>query len=420
MHFLLFIFFALMVYVGIENFIHRTSYVAQNISNSIDEYEEDSDDQTNLNLQLTLRKNETLLGLLKKHHVKNSDTNNIIESLKVANKKVQPESKLILTLEPVDESNKSFAVRNIGILAPNNTSYLKIIKSGDAFSIEESIVTLIKQVVKTKAEIRSSGLFASLKSLDIPLNVVNEIIMAYSHQIDFQRQVKSGDFIELLIEKLSVEKEKFSHYGNVLCAKLNLSNQVYDIYRYSDSGNLGSYFSKEGKSFKRNLLKTPVKAARISSLFGNRKHPILGYHRMHKGIDFAAPTGTPIYSAGDGVITEMGTKAGYGRYIKVKHSSNLSTFYAHLSKFHKDMKLGYKIAQGKIIAYVGSSGSSTGPHLHYEVHINGRAVNPLSIKTMPDTALSADRLSKFKAMRKQLQNIDKFLDNNESYQFSSN
>jgi murein DD-endopeptidase MepM/ murein hydrolase activator NlpD len=373
----------------------------------------------NSTIQFTLQKNEQINILLSKHRVDQSTILKIIAALKAQgiSSKILKKSRVIFSLITHQENHEFFDVLDVNIYNPSNSSQIYITKQNEDFVARESIITLIKSVTKIKTRINNS-LFCALKNLDIPLESTNQIINAYSHQIDFQRQIKAGDTIELIIEKYSHPEQEFSHYGAILLAKLNLSNQHYNLYRYGNSVAQG-YFSEKGESLKRNLLKTPIKAARISSHFGKRVHPILGYTRMHKGIDFAAPAGTPIYSAGDGIVAEFGSKGGFGNYVKVKHSSHLSTLYAHVSRFHPELKVGARIKQGKTIAYVGSSGISSGAHLHYEVHINGNPVNPLSIKTLSDKALKDKALEDFMRYKNEMQEISKFLDHNENYQLAA-
>ena len=230
-----------------------------------------------------------------------------------------------------------------------------------------------------------------------------DLVNIYSHQVDFQRQVKPGDNLNLIVEKYITEDGQFSHYGKVVFASLNLSGKNYNIYRYAHDGSDNmQYFSEDGKSVKRNLLRTPIGVARISSHFGNRKHPILGYTKMHKGVDFFAPKGTPIYAAGNGVITDLGWRSGFGNYVQIRHSSTLATAYGHANAFAKGLTRGSTVKQGQIIAYVGQTGRATGPHLHYEVKINGKQVNPLSIKTSPGIELSGKKLQDFSTFKKKI------------------
>jgi murein DD-endopeptidase MepM/ murein hydrolase activator NlpD len=394
------------------------------LSPSVEELELSQDDFDDLlgdnsTLQLTLQKHEQINALLQKNHVNPLTIFQIVKAFKAQSisPKILKNSRVLLSLVTNLESPEFFDVVDINIYSPVHSSQIYIKKQDQDILVSEFAITLTKSFTKIKTQVDGS-IYSALKNLDIPAVSINQIIKAYSHQIDFQRQIKPGDTIELVIEKYCDPKQEFCHYGAILFAKLNLSNQSYQLYRYSNNTSQG-YFSEEGESLKRNLLKTPLKAAKISSHFGKRVHPILGYARMHKGIDFAAPAGEPIYSAGDGVITEMGSKGGFGNYVKVKHSSHLSTLYAHVSRFNPELKVGSRIKQGKTIAYVGSSGTSCGAHLHYEVHINGNPVNPLSVKTLSDTALNGDALQNFMRYKNQMQEISKFLDNNESYQLAA-
>ncbi|WP_347938727.1 M23 family metallopeptidase [Rickettsia oklahomensis] len=288
---------------------------------------------------------------------------------------------------------------------------IQVIRESDSFKVEEIVVPLNKKVAKSSVSIESNFMSA-LKKLGLSNNSIIELINAYAYQIDFQRQIKNGDTVTVITEKYVTEDGKFAHHGKILYVSLNLSGKEYNIYNYSHDNNTNNYafFSEDGKSVKRSLLKTPLKVIKVSSYYGNRKHPILGYTKMHKGVDFAAPAGTPIYSAGNGVITEIGWKSGYGKFIQVKHSGRLSTAYAHASHFAKNLKVGSIVKQGQIIAYVGSTGRVTGPHLHYEVKIDGKHVNPMSVKTTPGIELNGTKLEKFKQFKKEINTLNVKLD----------
>ena len=272
---------------------------------------------------------------------------------------------------------------------------IEILRSPNGFLAQQLDIPLKRMLVKSSAVVKSSFMSAA-RSLGISNSNVVDLVNIYSHQVDFQRQVKPGDNLNLIVEKYITEDGQFSHYGKVVFASLNLSGKNYNIYRYAHDGSDNmQYFSEDGKSVKRNLLRTPIGVARISSHFGNRKHPILGYTKMHKGVDFFAPKGTPIYAAGNGVITDLGWRSGFGNYVQIRHSSTLATAYGHANAFAKGLTRGSTVKQGQIIAYVGQTGRATGPHLHYEVKINGKQVNPLSIKTSPGIELSGKKLQDF-------------------------
>ena len=420
-YFALIIFFCWLSHLSVINFVRNNNYIAQE-ANQItpEDYLSQDAMENKVRMQLVIGKNQTLTSVLKANGINIADILEISKSLKSKNLvgKVMQGARVIVELATNEQRPDSLQLSALDIFSSDNLSNIKIIRSDLGFVVEEIIVPLTKNLIKIKTEI-SSNFFNSLRSLNVSANAINEIVNAYSHQIDFQRQLKKGDFIELIIEQYNKSDNSFSHYGDVVLAKLSLANQVHEIYKYQDLEGNSSYYSSEGKIFKRNLLKTPLKLIQISRHFGNRIHPILGYTKMHKGIDFAAPHGTPIYCAGDGIVTEMGRKAGYGNYIKIKHSTNLSTLYAHVANFTQSLKVGSKVKQGFTIAHVGSTGSSTGPHLHYEVHINGRQVNPLSIKTISDDALAVNNLDKFNEHKAYIADIDKFLNIHDSYQISA-
>jgi murein DD-endopeptidase MepM/ murein hydrolase activator NlpD len=314
----------------------------------------------------------------------------------------------LLEDESDDLATEIRLLTNVNIVI-DKLNFVDIIRDGDFFTIKNTTIPVNKFVTKSSAVINSS-LMSALKSIGLSTNAIIELINAYSYQIDFQRQIQSGDTVTVITEKFMTKDGEFSHHGKILYASLTLSGKEYNIYRYKHDNVADGFFSEEGKSVKRSLLKTPVNVMRISSQYGKRLHPVDGYTKMHRGVDFSAPEGTPIYAAGDGVITELGWKSGYGRWIQIKHSATLSTAYAHSKSFAKNMKVGSKVKQGQIIAYVGRSGKTTGAHLHYEVKIDGRHVNPMSIKTTPGIELAGNTLEKFQKFKTKFQKLSAKLD----------
>jgi len=384
------------------------------VEENLDDEIEQHSDQT-AHLDIVVNQDTLLSTLLKSKNIDPKEVAILEQELKKRKipQKVYKGDKLKITLKNADQEDM-FNIWQLGLYSFKNSLQLDAFKKDDNFIIQDQAIELMKSFVKINAPINSS-IFETLKKLNIPLNSINELIKAYSHQIDFQRQVKINDKIELILEKYAEVDGDLFYYGNIAFSKLSLGKNTYPLYRYSWGTNQTEYFSKDGHTYKKNLLKNPIQATRISSHFGSRKHPILGYTRMHKGVDFAAPKGTPIYAAGDGVITGMGRKGGYGNFVQIRHNSNLSTFYAHISKFHPSIKTGTRIKQGKVIAYVGATGTASGPHLHYEVHINGRAVNPLSIKTNATNLLSPLEIKKFTKYRDYLHEVSKVLDTKDTY-----
>ena len=413
---------SLLLFIGLVIFVSFAvnNYVNNTLSITLINSEENDEIQSSVSFkEITVKKGDTVRSILIEQNIPKSDIEKIVNlvregklssSLKIG-QKITFEYEVKITENDNDDLTSEFTFLNKIIMPVDRLKTIKIVKEGDNFRVEEIIVPLSKKVAKSSVSIESNFISA-LKKLGLSDNSIIEIINVYSYQIDFQRQIKSGDTATVITEKYVTEDGKFSYHGKVLYVSLNLSGKEYNIYRYSHDNNINNqaFFSEDGKSVKRSLLKTPLKVIKVSSRYGNRKHPILGYTKVHKGVDFVAPAGTPIYSAGNGVITEIGWKSGYGKFIQVKHSSTLSTAYAHASNFAKNLKVGSVVKQGQIIAFVGSTGRATGPHLHYEVKINGKNVNPMSVKTAPDIELSGKSLEKFKQFKRKIKNLNVKLD----------
>ena len=248
----------------------------------------------------------------------------------------------------------------------------------DRYAYKEINKNLIRKVIYKESTIKKS-LYASAIKQNIPVNVIVEFARIYGFQIDFQRDIWKDDSYQIMYETFSDEKNEIIDTGNILFANMNLQNRNYPLYIFKLKEGY-EHFDEFGKSNRKSLMKTPINGARLSSSFGMRKHPILGYNKMHKGTDFAAPLGTPIMASGDGKVIRSRWCGGGGNCIKIKHNSTYTTVYAHLSKFARGIKEGVKVRQGQIIGYVGSTGMSTGPHLHYEVIENGRKINSQTLK----------------------------------------
>jgi murein DD-endopeptidase MepM/ murein hydrolase activator NlpD len=244
-----------------------------------------------------------------------------------------------------------------------------------------------------------NSLYVDAKAAGVPDAVILELIKMYSWNVDFQREIHSGDKFEVMYEVYKTEDGKTVHgKGNIVYAKLSLGGQSLPFYRFEDSHGDADYYDDKGRSAKKPLMKTPVDGARLSSGFGMRKHPVLGFTKMHKGVDFAAPRGTPIYAAGDGRIVKIGPFSTYGNYIRIQHRAGLDTAYAHMSKFKTGLHDGTRVKQGEVIGYIGTTGRSTGPHLHYEVIVNNMQVNPASVKLPTGRALKGRELKTFKTL----------------------
>ena len=250
----------------------------------------------------------------------------------------------------------------------------------------------------------TSSLFAAGAAAAVPHGVLVEAIRAMSFDVDFQRDIQPGTTFEFFYEALADESGEIVKTGDLHYVALGLGERDRAYYRFEAEDGVVDFYDANGLSARRGLLRTPIDGARVSSNFGMRRHPIKGYNRMHKGIDFAAPTGTPIYAAGDGVVEVAGRNGGYGNYVRIRHGNGYQTAYAHLSRFGKSVSKGSKVRQGDVIGYVGSTGASTGPHLHYEVLLEGEQVNPASIKLPTGRQLAG---AEMKAFQKLVEEIDR-------------
>lgn len=372
-------------------------------------------------LEVTIKKGDTLGAILRRQNLPNSDIQALIKSateqkitsqLKIGQKLVFEYAIQLIEKDDSDLNEESFILDRM-IFPKDKIHSIEFVRQDDQFIAHNIKAPLKKLIIQYNATINSS-LITSLKEAGMSTNSIVRLINAYSHQIDFQRQIRSGDKITIITEKFVTEKDEFSHHGKILYANLNSQKTDYNIYRFSPTGKKEDleFFSEDGQSIKSTLLRTPVKVARISSHYGYRKkHPVLGYGRMHKGVDFAASIGTPIYASGNGTVSFIGWKSGYGRFILIKHDNTLSTAYAHASKFANGLKKGSRVKQGDIIAYVGKSGRVTGPHLHYEVRINGKQVNPMNFKSKPGIKLTGTKLAEFKQHKENIINLGKKLEN---------
>jgi len=298
-------------------------------------------------------------ALKQKNNINNLELNQLIKFTIKRNKKIQ-----IVNFEfPVNRKKKISLTKNL--------------ESGD-FIYNEVNTNLDKKIVYKDGIIKRS-LYSAAVSKKIKPNIIIDFARIYGFQIDFQRDIRKNDTFQILYEVFVDENSEVIETGNILFANINLSNQDNELYFFNKK-NYEGHYDIQGKSAIKALMKTPINGARLSSSFGMRKHPILGYNKMHKGTDFAAPKGTPVMASGDGQIIKAAWCGGGGNCVKIKHNQTYSTVYAHLSKFAAGIKKGTKVKQGRIIGYVGSTGLSTGPHLHYEVIENGKKINSQKLK----------------------------------------
>tara|TARA_B100000945_G_scaffold75637_1_gene58259 strand:- start:576 stop:3008 length:2433 start_codon:yes stop_codon:yes gene_type:complete len=284
------------------------------------------------------------------------------------------------------------------------------VRSIEVFKIDNNyILNKYKEPIvitfhKVSSEINNS-LYISAKKAGLPISVLMEVVKIYSFDVDFQREIKSGDAFEILYQIHNNKSGEIVKTGPVLRSVLVLGGERLPLYRYEYEEDYFEYFDSEANSAKKALMRTPLDGARISSVFGNRKHPILGYTKMHKGVDFAAPRNTPVFAAGDGIIEYAKRNGGYGKFIRIRHNSEYKTAYAHLDRYAKNIREGTRVKQGDIIGYVGSTGRSTGPHLHYEIIFRNKQVNPLKVRMPKELKLNNQDYDSFIIERNRLDNI---------------
>ena len=296
-------------------------------------------------------------------------------SEKVDLNKLNTNQKIYLTIDQSNNTIKEF------ILQISNKERILLTRNNEEKNDfnQEIILTKLDKKILYEENIILLSLYKSAMDKKIPANTIIELARIYGFQVDFQRDIRKKDRFQIMYEVFIDENNKIIETGNILFANLILSGEDNSLYYFNKEGSVGHY-DKNGKSIKKALMKTPINGARLSSPFGMRKHPIDGFNKMHRGTDFAAPMGTPIMASGSGVIKKAGWCGGGGNCVVIRHNSTYTTIYAHMSKFAQGIKKGVRVKQGQTIGFVGSTGKSTGPHLHYEVIINGKKVNSQKLK----------------------------------------
>jgi len=366
-----------------NEFLNLTNYFSSKINSP---YEE---------IKYVIKNNDSIEKILKNYNIKNEDIKEI--SLKLKEKKlsnIYSGRKLSLIYKKLQ--NNTNTVVNL-VYPVNNTSSIEIRKSQNNFIIKENILQLYKKEVVIKNIIKNN-LYSSAINAGVEPNIIVEFARIYGFEVDFQRDIRKGDWFEIFYEKFEDDNNKVRDTGKIIYASMYVNGEEINLYNFKDK-NEEEYYDIKGKSITKSLMKTPINGARLSSSYGMRKHPILGYNKMHRGTDFAAPSGTPIMASGSGTVTRARWCGGGGNCVKIKHNSTYETIYAHMKAFAKGIKEGRKVRQGQIIGYVGSTGMSTGPHLHYEVVVNGKKVNSQRLKLPSGKTLKGTAREKFEMER---------------------
>tara|TARA_Y100001970_G_scaffold293819_1_gene443501 strand:- start:10842 stop:12149 length:1308 start_codon:yes stop_codon:yes gene_type:complete len=313
--------------------------------------------------------------------------------------------------ELINSINEKFNLRNLKVNQKitffldfrNNLSKILFdldFKSNLVVYLNDEIQVKIEELktyfdIESKEYSISNSLYADGIKNNVPNEILIDLIQLFSFDLDFQRDIKKNTIVSISYQKIYVDEKPVNSFGDIEYAKITINKNVLEYFKFVNEDGFVDYYNKEGKNVKKSLLKTPIDGAKLSSNFGMRTHPILGYTKMHKGIDFAAPTGTPVYAGGNGIIEYAGINGGYGKYIRIRHNNEYKTAYGHLSGFKKGIRKGARVNQGEIIGYVGSTGMSTGPHLHYEIIYQNKQINPLTLKLPSGKILKGDELKKF-------------------------
>jgi murein DD-endopeptidase MepM/ murein hydrolase activator NlpD len=348
--------------------------------------------------EVAVSKGGTIAGAMQEVGVNGADAYYVVEALSefFDPRKVRAGQEIALHVDPVGDSDIHFEKMVFKIDPIQDVIISKV--DEDKFEAKLEKKKLVEKTYARLVKIQTS-LYGSAEQAGIPAPIIAEVIRAYSWDVDFQRDIRQGDMVKVLYNVQETEDGQFASYGDMSFASLTVGGEEKPIFRYQMKDGRIDYFQADGRSIKKTLMRTPIDGARLSSGFGMRKHPILGYNKMHKGVDFAASTGTPIYAAGDGVVEFAGNNGAYGNYVRIRHNGQLKTAYAHMHRLGKGVNSGKRVEQGQIIGYVGTTGRSTGPHLHYEVLLNNAQVNPNRVDLPVGEALAGAELDRFKTMR---------------------
>jgi len=342
----------------------------------------------------TVENNDTLKKVLEKYNIDKNEINNIASGIikkklsniyagtkiQIVTKEGKGTDKIVSLFYPID------AITSV-----------EIKRNKDEFNITKIVLKLKKKKIVLSNTIKNN-LYSSAVAVGIEPNIIVEFANIFGFEVDFQRDIRTGDAFEIYYEQYVDDDNVVRNTGKIIYASMFVNNKELSLYNFKHDNKEG-YYDVDGKSVIKTLMKTPINGARLSSSFGIRKHPILGYNKLHQGTDFAAPTGTPIMASGSGVILRAQKYKGYGNYVSIRHNSIYVTAYGHMSKFGRGIRKGVRVNQGRIIGYVGSTGMSTGPHLHYEVLKNNKRVNSQRLKLPSGKILSNEARNKFEVER---------------------
>ena len=365
-----------------EEFTNIKSFVFDNIKSPYKEY------------NYIVKNNDTLEKVLKKYNIDKAEINNLIgEIVKKKLTNISAGAQIQIITKEVKNSKQI-----ISLFFPIDTiTSVEIKRNKNKFDISKTVLKLNKKEIVLSNTIENN-LYSSAIKAGIEPNIIVEFANIFGFEVDFQRDIRKGDTFEIYYEQFLDDDNIVRRTGKIIYASMYVNNKEISLYNFKYNNEAG-FYDVDGKSVIKTLMKTPINGARLSSSFGMRKHPILGFNKLHQGTDFAAPTGTPIMASGNGVVKMAQRYKGYGNYILLSHNSTFKTAYAHLSKFGRGIRKGVRVTQGQIIGYVGSTGMSTGPHLHYEIIKNGKKINSQRLKLPTGKILNNEARNKFEVER---------------------
>jgi murein DD-endopeptidase MepM/ murein hydrolase activator NlpD len=339
-----------------------------------------------------ISRGEALIDLLREHQVPANEAHSAVAALgqEFDPRRLMPEQEIRIFWESPSDVNAPAMQRFAGFdLVPEPTRHIVVRRLAHQDYSATSFQRELTQRHFFARTLINSSVYEAARASGMAPSTVIQLIRMFSYNIDFQRDIREGDQFEVLYTRLFDSENNLAEEGEILYASLTNQGRKFAMWAIPQADGALAYYDADGVSARRLLMKTPVDGARLSSRFGKRRHPILGYTRLHRGLDFAAPSGTPIYAAGNGQIVEIGRKGDFGNYIRIRHSNGYETAYAHMLRFSQGLKRGGRVSQGQIIGRVGASGLATGPHLHYEVILNGKHINPRTLDLPAATALDA-------------------------------
>ena len=347
---------------------------------------------------------DSLQKILLKEKISKEEVNKIYQKIKGIIDLTKIRQGQTITIVFRTKQNKPSISRITFQVDELSTAYIYYRNKTDDYEVRLNQKNLEKVNFLAKGVIVNS-LFASAQKIDVDAEIIVEFARIFGFEIDFQRDIRKNDEFQIFYERFEDDEGENFKNGNILFAYLKNSGREIKLYRYKDSKNNIGYFTPDGKSIEKALMKTPINGARLSSGFGFRKHPILGYNKLHQGTDFAARRGTPVMASGSGTVERASWFGAYGKYVRIRHNSTYKTAYAHLSKFGRNIKAGKKVRQGQIIGYVGSTGRSTGPHLHYEVLVNNKRINSQRLKLPSGKKLSKNEMGNFNLEKQRIDQL---------------